>query len=410
MDRWVSSSRLRIAGLLVAPLGIVLVVVVLTPGPAFAGVTGDVGVFFGYANRLLGGAIPYRGFPLEYPPLALVPMSIPRLVWPFGTPTDDAFSLLFALMEGCLAVLVGSLIARASADPMRALATWAVLVLAAGASITWRYDLWPAALVLGAVVAVDRGRPGLAGVAIGVGTMLKLFPIVVLPILAARSLALRDWAGLKRLVLGAAVTVALVMGVAFAAAGSDSLMWLTYELDRGLQLESTGSGILLLLHVLADQPFALVHAFGTLEVVAPGADIVAPATTVIELLLVAAVGACALVRFRRDARRLGAVPLASLAVAVVAVVVALIVSSKVFSAQYIVWFLPLIPFVPGRLRWMGLVIAAVSTVIYPLAYTPVWQLDPLMALVLNARNVLLILFLLWLGAWLLAREGPAART
>jgi Glycosyltransferase family 87 len=406
----VSSSRLRIAGLLVAPLGIVLVVVVLTPGPAFAGVTGDVGVFFGYANRLLGGAIPYRGFPLEYPPLALVPMSIPRLVWPFGTPTDDAFSLLFALMEGCLAVLVGSLIARASADPMRALATWAVLVLAAGASITWRYDLWPAALVLGAVVAVDRGRPGLAGVAIGVGTMLKLFPIVVLPILAARSLALRDWAGLKRLVLGAAVTVALVMGVAFAAAGSDSFMWLTYELDRGLQLESTGSGILLLLHVLADQPFALVHAFGTLEVVAPGADIVAPATTVIELLLVAAVGACALVRFRRDARRLGAVPLASLAVAVVAVVVALIVSSKVFSAQYIVWFLPLIPFVPGRLRWMGLAIAAVSTVIYPLAYTPVWQLDPLMALVLNARNVLLILFLLWLGAWLLAREGPAART
>lgn len=405
-----SPSRLRIAGLLVAPLGIVLVIVVLTPGPAFAGVTGDVGVFFGYADRLLGGAIPYRGFPLEYPPLALVPMSIPRLVWPFGAPTEDLFSLLFALMEGGLAVLVGSLIARASADPMRALATWAVLVLAAGASITWRYDLWPAALVLGAVVAADRGRPGLAGVAIGVGTMLKLFPIVVLPVLAARSLALRDWAGLKRLLLGAAVTVALVMGVSFAAAGSDSFMWLTYELDRGLQLESTGSGILLLLHVLADQPFALVHAFGTLEVVAPGADIVAPATTVVELLLVAAVGACALVRFRSDARRLGTVPLANLAVAVVAVLVALIVSSKVFSAQYIVWFLPLIPFVPGRLRWMGLAIAAVSTVIYPLAYTPVWQLDPLMALVLNARNVLLILFLLWLGAWLLARERPAART
>ena len=43
-----SPARLRMAGLLVAPLGIVLVVVVLTPGPAFAGVTwaalGETGV------------------------------------------------------------------------------------------------------------------------------------------------------------------------------------------------------------------------------------------------------------------------------------------------------------------------------------------------------------------------------
>jgi hypothetical protein len=386
------SSALYQTGVL-APLGIVLVVIVLTTGPAFSGVTSDLKVYFDDSARLLGGAIPYRRFALEYPPLALVPMTLPRLAWPLGTPTDEVYVRLFAIVEGCLAVLVGLLIARLCDDPMRAIATWALLVVAAGASIAWRYDLWPAAAVLAALAAADRGRPGMAGVALGAGTLLKLFPIVVLPILAARSVALHDWAGLRRLLVGTALTIGLVMGGTLAMAGGDALQWLTYELDRGLQLESTGSGILLLLHVAVGQPFALVLAFGTLQVVAPGADIIVWVTPFLEMLLVTVVAALALIRFRRDVRRLGTVPLTSLAIAGVAVLVALVVASKVFSVQYIVWFLPLVPFLPGRLRWTALAIAVLSTLIYPLNYAPLWQLDPLLAVVLNVRNGLLVLFL-----------------
>ena len=374
-----------------------LVVIALTTGPAFSGVMSDLRVFFDDSGRLLGGAVPYRGFPLEYPPLALVPMTLPRLVWPLET-TEQLYAWLFGLMEGCLAVVVGWLVAGVAERPLPSLATWALLVAAAGASIAWRYDLWPAALVLGAVVAAERGRPGMAGVALGAGTMLKLFPIVVLPVLAARSVALHDWAGLRRLLIGCALTIGLVLGISFAAAGGDAFGWLTYELDRGLQLESTGSGILLLLHFATGQPFALVYGFGTLEVVAPGADTIVTATPFLESLLVAAAGALAFRRFRADADRLGAVPLASLAMGVVAVLVALVVASKVFSVQYVVWFLPLVPFLSVRLRWMALAIAATSTLIYPLNYTLLWNLDPLMAVVLNVRNGLLILFLASLAA------------
>jgi hypothetical protein len=116
----------------------------------------------------------------------------------------------------------------------------------------------------------------------------------------------------------------------------------------------------------------------------------------VELSLLALVAGVALLRFRRDAASEGRIQPTTLAVAIVAVLVALIVSSKVFSAQYIVWFLPLVPFLPGRLRWMGLVIAGLSTFIFPLAYTALWQLDPPMAVVLNVRNALLIGFLSWL--------------
>ena len=405
MEGSTDRSRLWTAGLLAAPLGVMLVVVAMTEGPAFTGITSDLRVYFEYSARLLGGAVPYRDFPLEYPPLALVPMTLPRLLWPFGAPSDDVLVLLFALIEGCLAVAVGWLIGRISPDRLQGIATWAALVLLAGGSIAWRYDLWPAATVLIAFAAVGRGRPGLAGVALGVGTMLKLFPLVVLPILAARALALRDWAGLARLVGGAAVIVGAVMSVSFIAAGSNSLHWVTYEIDRGLQLESTGSGALLLLHVLTGRPYALVHAFGTLQVIAPGADAIVAATPVVELAVLAVVGVVALLRFRRDAATQGSIHRTTAALAIVAVLVALIVSSKVFSAQYTLWFLPLVPFLPGRLRWMGLAIAGLSTLIYPLNYAGLWQLDPPMAVVLNVRNALLIGFLAWLLVRLAGRSS-----
>jgi glycosyl transferase family 87 len=407
MEGSIDRSRLWTAGLLAAPLGVMLLVIALTPGPAYVGITSDLRVYFEYSARLLGGAVPYRDVPIEYPPLALVPMTLPRLLWPFGTPSDEALVLLFALVEGLLAVAVGWLIGRVSPDRLRAIATWAALVLLAGGSIAWRYDLWPAATVLIAFAAAGRGRPGLAGLVLGVGTMLKLFPVVVLPILAARSVAMRDWAGLARLLGGAAAVVGVVMGVSSVAAGSDSLHWVTYEIDRGLQLESTGSGVLLLLHVVAGRPSAVEHAFGTLQVVAPGADAIVAATPVVELLVLAVVGVVALLRFRRDTASEGAIQGTTVATAIVAVLVALIVSSKVFSAQYIVWFLPLVPFLPGRLRWMGLVIAGLSTFIYPLSYAGLWQLDPLMAVVLNVRNALLIVFLAWLLVRLAKPAVPA---
>lgn len=381
------------AALLLAPLAIVLLVVALTPGPIYAGIMSDLRVYFDYSARLAGGAVPYGDFALEYPPLALVPMTLPRLLSPFGPPSDTVLVIGFAAMEGALAAAVGRLIARVSADPVRAVATWALIVLLAGGSIAWRYDLWPAAAVLVAFVAADRGRPGLAGAAIGVGTMLKLFPVVVLPILGAAAIARRDRAGLVRLVLGSAIVVGIVMGVSFVAAGPDSVGWLTYEIDRGLQLESTGSGILLLLHVFAGQPFALVLDFGTLQVIAAGADEIVAATPYLEAGLVGGVALAALVGFRRDVARLGHVPGETLAIAIVAAIVALIVSSKVFSAQYVVWFLPLLVFVPGRLRWLGLVTAGLSTLIYPLNYMLLWHLDPVMAVVLNVRNALLLVFM-----------------
>jgi Glycosyltransferase family 87 len=397
------------AGLIVAPLAILVAFVAIEPGRDLRIAGFDLGVYADYGSRLLAGSIPYRGFALEYPPLGLVPMSLPLLVWPFGAESFDTYAWLFTIAEGCLAVAVAWTLGAISDRPLAARATWLTLVFISGASIAWRYDLWPAALVLAALVATERGRPGLAGMAIGIGALMKIFPIVVLPVLALRAIAMRDLAGLGRLIAGCVAIVGVVLALTFAVAGGHALDWLTYQLDRGLQLESVGSGLLLLLHVVNGHPIAIDHSFGTLQVVSPGSDLLVAATPFVELLAVVAVWGATAVRFRLDTEREGRVPTASLVAGTTAVIVAVLVTSKVFSVQYVVWFMPLVPLLPPGQRWLSLAIAAFSAVIFPLLYAPLWQLEPAMTIVLDVRNGLLVILLGWLVAGLLAR-ARAART
>ena len=394
-----TARRFGYVGLLAAPLAILIGLVGLASQRDVLIAGSDLRVYLSYADRLVSGSVPYRGFHLEYPPLALAAMAAPRLAWPFGVPDLGTFAWLFTIAQGGMAVLGGWLIVKVSPRPVEALGVWALLVLAACVSMAWRYDLWPAVLVLVAVVAAELDRPGAAGIALGVGTMMKLFPLVLVPILAARSIALRDGRGLARLLLGTAGIVVVVMAGSIGLAGGDAFQWLTYQLDRGL---------LLLLHAINGLPLSIENAFGSLQVRSAGADALAAAAPFLELGLVAAVSVVALVRFRRDLARFGRVPVSSLASAGVAVLASLLVPSKVFSAQYIVWFLPLVPLLAGRQRWLVVAIAALSTFIYPLNYTALWQLDPTLTALLNLRNLLLVVLLAWLLSSLGRTGTPAS--
>ncbi len=397
--------------LLLAPLAIVGLMLTVTKPPLLFIPAGDVLLYERDAGQLLAGAIPYRDFQLEYPPLALLPMSLPRLVWPFGPMGDLEFTWTFALLEAGLACLTGWLIARVSDNPAPALAAWVALVLVCATPLAWRYDLWPAMLVLVAVVAADRGRPGLSGAAIGAGVMFKLFPLVVLPILAARAIVLREWVGLGRLVAATAAVIAAIFAASFAVAGPAAFGWLGYELDRGLQLESTGSGLLLLLHAVAGTPATTGYAFGSMQVTTPGADGLTGTTlAALPILTAAAIGlvsSLALRRFGRDRAATGTVPLASLVTATVAVLVALILTSKVFSVQYVIWFLPLVPLLAWPKWVLTFAIAGVSALVYPANYTALWHLEPAAILALNLRNLLLLGLLAWLLAELAGVAGVA---
>jgi hypothetical protein len=283
---------------------------------------------------------------------------------------------------------------------------WAVLVGLAWASVALRYDLWPVLCVLVAVVVVDR-RPGAAGVALGLGTMLKLYPLALLPVLGAYALARRDRAGFVRLLVGCASVVVLVTAAAWALAGPASLRWLVYQQERGLQIESLGAGLLLGLHVLVGQPLDVAYAFGSVQVRAPGSDLLVAASPIALAALLGVVTAVAALRFRWDYARLGRVPSSSVHLASAAAIAVLLVGSKVLSVQYVIWLLPFAILLPRRMGWLLLAVTALSTAIYTTDYTGLWRLETPVIAALLVRNVLLAVIAAWLLVELWTRRGDA---
>src|SRR6185503_13900833 len=72
-------DRLPIAALLAAPAVVLIAVAVALPEPVRLGFTIDLEIYRRYAVAILGGYPPYRAVPIEYPPLAMVPMLLPLL-------------------------------------------------------------------------------------------------------------------------------------------------------------------------------------------------------------------------------------------------------------------------------------------------------------------------------------------
>jgi Glycosyltransferase family 87 len=392
--------------LLLVPPVLLVLIVGLTPEPTRLILAGDLSLYHRYGLQLLGGSIPYLDFNVEYPPLALVPMTLPLLAPPPGGIDDVGYVWRFALAQGVLAVVAGWLLFRTTGRSRSTLVLWAVLVGLAWASVALRYDLWPVLCVLVAAVVVDR-RPGAAGVALGLGTMLKLYPIALLPVLGAYALARRDRAGFVRLLVGCVSVVVLVMAAAWVLAGPASLQWLVYQQERGLQIESLGAGLLLGLHVLVGQPIDVAYAFGSVQVRAPGSDLLVAASPIALAVLLGVVTVVTGLRFRWDYARLGRVPSSSVDLASAAAIAVLLVGSKVLSVQYVIWLLPFVIFLPLRIRWLLLAVTALSTAIYTIDYTGLWHLEAPIIVALLVRNVLLAVIAAWLVVEMGTRRGVA---
>src|SRR5688572_27309476 len=58
----------------------------------------DVTTFYAWSEEIVKGRIPYRDFFFEYPPLALLPLLVPRLVTLMGELTFGGYLVLFATL------------------------------------------------------------------------------------------------------------------------------------------------------------------------------------------------------------------------------------------------------------------------------------------------------------------------
>jgi len=400
-------AALRSPGLLLLiPVGIILAAAALTPPREFSTNQGDVGLYLDDARAIVDGRTPYSAVPLEYPPLALVPMVAPYLLGlPFGEVTPDRYRWLFAGWEAALALALGFVlvqIARRGGIPTRSRdPAWAValrypiLVAGAALAITWRFDAFAALLLAIALWATLANRPTPAGIALGLGALAKLFPIAVAPALAVAWLAPRDNRRLARFGLATVLTVVIGMLPFLAMAGPDALAFLGYQARRGLEVESIGAGVVLLDGLVRGQPIETASPFKAVEVFGPLARTwlgLLPAMTV------AAFGALAVAAWRRvrfDVEAIGRVEPRTLTSLAGATVMVLLLTSKVFSIQYVVWLVPFAALLPGWRFWLAAAMVALTMPIHPILFAGLVAQEPLPVLVLNLRNALLVALTTW---------------
>ncbi|WP_314100924.1 glycosyltransferase 87 family protein [uncultured Frigoribacterium sp.] len=367
--------------------------------------------------------------PWVYPLLAAVPMLLARV-------GGDAhygqawLTIVLLLDAGAFAVLTGGLRGRRHVAPAW---WWLLFLLALGPIAVGRIDAVTVPFAIVGLLLLSS-RPTAASVLLTVAAWIKVWPaaLVVAAVVALRGRARRD------VVVGAVATTVTVVAISLVlGSGATVLGFVGEQAGRGLQVESP-TATAWLWRAAAGMPGAFVyydHQILTYQVEGDGVGTAARLTTVLMGLVVLLVLLLGLRAVRRGASAVNLLAPLSLAF-----VTALIVTNKVGSPQFVSWLAP--PVVIGLVlarrggaaaaggsaaagparavpaaavpAVLAVGIAALTQVIYPWEYQALLGVEPWMLVLITVRNLgevaLLVVALVQLWrVGLSARAGSSGR-
>ncbi|HUQ22181.1 MAG TPA: glycosyltransferase 87 family protein [Gaiellaceae bacterium] len=349
----------------------------------------DIPVYEKYGSAIESGAVPYRDIEPEYPPGALPAFAVPALLSHDLRDFRDAFEWLMAAC-GAVAVLLAAVslaalrASRARTVAALALATGFPLLL--GSVVLTRFDLYPAALVAGALAALVHRRDRLGLGLLGAAVAVKLYPAVLLPVAAAYVWQRR---GRREalICLGLAAAVVAAVFLPFLVVAPDGVAHsIGRQLSRPLQIESLGAALYLAAHHLLGIHVEMRSGHGSQNLFGAGTTFAAVLLSLMQL------GALVWIWSRRPRSADELVRWSA------AALVAFVALGKVLSPQFLIWLAPIVPLVAGLrgLRASGLLAAGLvlTQLWFPSRY---WELarelDPLASSLVLARDFVLVALL-----------------
>lgn len=342
---------------------IILVLLAVTVG---LGSWGDVIYYADNLDRWFGGH-GLDGVLREYP-LPVLGLLLPS--WLLAGANATAFLVTFpAAMVVCDLAFTAQIWRAVRRRVTPALRLWVYGLPMLGPLALTRFDLVPGVLAGAAVLLLVR-RPAWSGIVLAVGASLKLWPVLLLPPLLVRR------AGSGALLAAFTASGLLVALGCMAIAGRDRLLSpLTYQQDRGLQIESLPALPLMLAWLFdSDRWQVTIGRFLSAQVSGPGESALLAVSTVATACGLVLVGLLCL----RGWRRGGQLPPVAVAWLCLTAVTVLVVTNKVFSPQYLLWLLPIV--VAGlvlqsddpalrRVAWLLVVAGMITQFVYPVGYS-----------------------------------------
>ncbi|MCL4473404.1 MAG: DUF2029 domain-containing protein [Actinobacteria bacterium] len=355
----------------------------------------DTPVYYQYASRIAQGMFPYRDFSLEYPPVAVLLFSLPRLI---SGPDYTWFVFAFEaemLAFSCGIVVVLSIIAWRQWQSIGKLAgvlgTYTIFLLCLGSIVELRFDLAAAFLILASVACFITDRRLAAWLLLGVGIMTKIIPVLIAPIFLISHFRRRQY---NQMISGPALMLvaALAIAIPFLIAAPEGLAnAFLYHVERPLQLESTWSTPLLLMAKYSGYSVSIMNSYGSHNVFSSLSNTLAMLSGPVTILVMLFSYGVYWRRSRGDSPlQWDSSQVIRFAVLTIAI---FIFGGKVFSPQFLIWLLPLIPLIKGRDR--GLITGLFAAVLlltqweFPARYWELYLLQKQMVVEVAARNVLL---------------------
>lgn len=394
-------SRMIVIGWLITR---VLMLLILAGLERF--VVGDVFYYHRKINALFAAGLDRTLF--EYPtPVVWI------LALPYGVAFGSRVGYLIAFIVVMLAldaVFTYALWRSAGRRHDSAIDFWLIFVLLIGPLSYLRFDMLPAVLAGGALLAARR-KPWVTGALTGLGAAVKLWPALLIgAFLSYRSD--RRAAGLAFVVVGFGLAaISLIFG-GWARLVSP----LTWQSQRGLQIESIWATPLMLARAASPDHWIVdISQYQAYEIFGPGVDAWIMISNMATLLGLAMIILLTIHAFRHD----GSTPVA-IGFVVVATVAIMTITNKTLSPQYLLWLggpmAALMVLRPkataeeqpaiNRMAGQLLVLALLTQLVYPLLYDGYLGRDGLTMIILATvvtaiRNLALVAFTVeacWL-AW-----------
>ncbi|GJL77797.1 MAG: hypothetical protein NPINA01_07860 [Nitrospinaceae bacterium] len=363
---------------------------------------------------------PYRDIPIEYQPGALLTISLPALLasdfeeYRFWLAAWFGLLYLVNLFLGIYLVTGGT----PSILQMNRMLWWSLgFLILLGGIVTSRFDHVVVTCVLLSTLVFARafrqqGTQSCYGFAVfgfvtAIGVLTKIVPgLVMMPALLV---LLIDRKKPPRRADAAAALTGLAMGLIllnsgfYAIFGPGYLESFTYHMDRGIQIESVYAGVLLLARMAG---YAVTHevSYGSSNIVSSLTDTVKLISPILFFVTAALLTWKMWINPPPDNQTENPETLVSrqLLLLTMILLLAFMLTNKVFSPQYMIWIGPLMAVLVAvhpnlwKISGMFLGAAVLTQVLFPHLYDFLNAFHPAMVVVLNLRNGLLILILFML--------------
>ena len=297
--------------------------------------TGEVFLYKRYATEMAAGNLPYLDFVMEYPPVAGIAFFLPYVAGAIAGLGQEWYRAVFlghvVLWLYLLCLFSISTAGRWCQIPQHR-ATIRLLAFAGVLSplLLWRFDIFPALLTSIALWSYSRRRAFSGGLWLGAGVLAKLYPVVFGPVLILGWMAERRWRSVFMFIAAGLGFCIAVVSCTLYYVGSGFWTFFSYHQHRGIQIESLQAGIIAAGHLLGLTSAKTVFGFGAWHIDSSWASPLLQSGQVAMIGVLLGLFFFSWLQFRREVSISGRVRPQSIVHALLAVLLAFILTNKVF--------------------------------------------------------------------------------